>query len=331
MQTRRFGRTNLDLSLLTFGCGAVGGLMTKGEPSDQDRAVAWARDNGINHFDTAPLYGNGASEENLGRALGKDRDGIIISTKVRLAPTDRGNLNNAIRASIEASLKRLKQDSVDLFQIHNTLGSVAEGEVFTTDEVFDEVVPALEKLKQEGKTRFVGFTANGETDAIHALLNSGHFDGAQIFYNILNPTAGEEMPETYPAQNYRGALRVGTEHGVGSIGVRVLAGGALTGTEFRHPLGMQDVAPIGSGRDYATDAERACRFQSLVDDGHAENLVDLAIRYVISNPLLTTTEIGIASLEEVQAATAAINRGGLSDNALTELENIRSSFAGEAR
>ncbi|MEM9360028.1 MAG: aldo/keto reductase [Pseudomonadota bacterium] len=331
MQTRRFGRTDLDLSLLTFGCGAVGGLMTKGEPADQDRAVAWARDNGINHFDTAPLYGNGASEENLGRALGANRDGIVVSTKVRLSPADRGNLDGAIRASIEQSLKRLKQNSVDLLQLHNTLGSVADGEVFTPDEVFNEVVPAFEKLKQEGKTRFVGFTANGDTDAIHTLLNSGHFDGAQVFYNVLNPTAGETMPDGYPAQDYRGALRVGSDNGVGSIGVRVLAGGALTGTEFRHPLGMQDVAPIGSGRDYATDAERARRFQPLIDAGHSEDFVDLAIRYVISNPLLTTTEIGIASLEEVQTATVAINRGGLPEDALAELEKIRTGFAGEAR
>ena len=76
METRRLGRTGLDVSLLTFGCGAVGGLMTAGRAADQDRAVAWARDNGINHFDTAPLYGKGASEENLGRALGRDRDGL---------------------------------------------------------------------------------------------------------------------------------------------------------------------------------------------------------------------------------------------------------------
>jgi len=61
METRPLGRTGLNVSLLTFGCGAVGGLMTKGAAADQDRAVAWARSNGINHFDTAPLYGNGAS------------------------------------------------------------------------------------------------------------------------------------------------------------------------------------------------------------------------------------------------------------------------------
>ena len=331
MQTRRFGRTNLHLSILTFGCGAVGGLMTKGDPADQDRAVAWARDNGINHFDTAPLYGNGASEEALGRALGSNRDGVIVSTKVRLAPDDRKNLKDAIRTAMEQSLKRLKQDSVDLYQLHNTLAADSDGDVFSVEEVLNDVVPVFEQLKQEGKTRFLGFTANGETYSIHALLNSGHFDGAQIFYNVLNPTAGEAMPDSYPAQDYGGALTIASNNDVGSIGVRVLAGGALTGTEFRHPLGMQDVAPIGSGRDYATDAERARRFQPLIDAGHATDMIDLAIRYVISNHNLTTTEIGIASLEEVQAAASAVNRGPLPHDAMAELQQIRSTFAGEER
>ena len=82
MEKRIFGRTGLEISLLTFGCGAVGGLMTKGTSHDQDRAVDWARDNGINHFDTAPSYGDTVSESNLGRALGRNRSDIIVSTKI---------------------------------------------------------------------------------------------------------------------------------------------------------------------------------------------------------------------------------------------------------
>ena len=70
MEKRKFGRTGLSVSVLTFGCGAVGGLMTRGAPADQERAVARALEAGVNHFDTAALYGDGASEENLGRVLG---------------------------------------------------------------------------------------------------------------------------------------------------------------------------------------------------------------------------------------------------------------------
>ena len=71
MDKRKFGRTGLSVSVLTFGCGAVGGLMTRGAPADQERAVARAIEAGVNHFDTAALYGDGASEENLGRVLAR--------------------------------------------------------------------------------------------------------------------------------------------------------------------------------------------------------------------------------------------------------------------
>ena len=83
MEQRKFGNTGLAVSRLTFGCGAVGGLMTKGDAADQDQAIGWARDNGINFFDTAASYGNGVSEENLGRALNGNSDGLVISTKSR--------------------------------------------------------------------------------------------------------------------------------------------------------------------------------------------------------------------------------------------------------
>src|ERR1043165_7239561 len=91
MQTRQFGRTGLDLSVLTFGCGAVGGLMTRGAPGDQERAVARALEAGINHFDTAPSYGDGASEQNLGRVLAALKPDVIVSTKVRV-PNERPNI-----------------------------------------------------------------------------------------------------------------------------------------------------------------------------------------------------------------------------------------------
>lgn len=329
MEKKRFGRTDLDVSLLTFGCGAVGGLMTAGSAADQDRAVAWARDNGINHFDTAPSYGNNASEKNLGRALGRNRDGIVVSTKVGVTEADHGNLAGAIRSSLEASLTRLQQDRVDIFQLHNTLEAPSDRGNLTADQVLNDVVPAFMKLRDEGKTRFLGFTAKGDTDALHKLLESGCFDSAQIFYNLLVPSAGEAIPAGYPAQDYRKLLHAAERHGVGSIGVRVLAGGALSGSETRHPLGMQTVAPIGSSRDYATDVKRALRFGSLVAAGHAASLPELAIRYVISNPVLSTTEIGIATLDELQQAAGAVEKGPLSKEALAEIKSIQTGFAAE--
>jgi len=92
MDKRRFGRTGLDVSLLGFGCGAVGGLMIKGTPADQERAVARALELGINYFDTAQMYGNGESERNLGRVLQKLKPAVYVGTKVRLPPTERGTV-----------------------------------------------------------------------------------------------------------------------------------------------------------------------------------------------------------------------------------------------
>src|SRR5258707_14969420 len=101
MEKRKFGRTGLSVSVLTFGCGAVGGLMTRGAPADQERAVARALEAGVNHFDTAADYGKSASEENIGRVLGRLKPDIILSTKGRV-PAQAPEVAAAIAASPEA-------------------------------------------------------------------------------------------------------------------------------------------------------------------------------------------------------------------------------------
>ncbi len=327
VETKQFGRTDMQVSRLTFGCGAVGGLMTKGEPADQERAVAWARDHGINFFDTAASYGNGASERNLGRALAGNTDGIYVSTKVGLSPEHMVDVESAVRGSLEASLTRLGLDHVDLFQLHNTIGVSDHRGTMRLANIIEDVLPVFEQLRDEGKTRYLGFTAKGSTDDLHALVETQRMDSAQIFYNLLVPSAGESALPDYPAEDYRQLLSAARSHGVGSIGVRVLAGGALAGHTNRHPLGMPEVAPIGSPTTYGEDAERARRFAPLIEAGFAGDLPELAVRYVISNPELCTTEIGIATLAEVQQAAAAINAGPLSKEALEMVADIQAGFA----
>src|SRR6267142_3961036 len=145
MDKRRFGRTGLDVSLLGFGCGAVGGLMIKGTAADQERAVGRALELGINYFDTAQMYGNGESERNLGRVLKALKPDVYVGTKVRLPPTERGQIGAAITASLEASLQRLQRDSVDLFQFHNAIVGATRGADFAADTVRDEVGAAFER------------------------------------------------------------------------------------------------------------------------------------------------------------------------------------------
>ena len=330
MEKRTFGNTGLEVSRLTFGCGAVGGLMTKGDAADQDRAISWARDHGINFFDTAASYGNGVSETNLGRALDGNSDGIVVSTKVGLADSDLTDVAAAVTKSLDASLTRLKLDHVDIFQLHNTLGRPDHRGTLNVERVLNDVIPAFEKLQDAGKTRFLGFTAKGDVNDLHKLVECGAFGSAQIFYNLLVPSAGEAVSAAYPADDFRQLLDVAMDNGVGSIGVRVLAGGALSGSEARHPLGMPSVDPIGSETDYATDVQRALQFTPLVEAGHAENLPELAVRYVISNPALVTTEIGIATLDEFQQAASAVNKGPLSDDALAQIRKVQAGFAASA-
>src|SRR5271169_1220789 len=121
MEQRTLGRTKVKLSVLGFGCGAVGGLMVRGTPGDQERAVARALEQGINYFDTAAAYGNGASEENLGRVLKSLKPEIFLSTKFTVLPEHRKNLAEGIAQSLEQSLRRLGRDHVDLLQLHNRI------------------------------------------------------------------------------------------------------------------------------------------------------------------------------------------------------------------
>src|SRR3974377_1099761 len=114
MEMRVFGRTGLQLSVLGFGCGAVGGLMVRGDAADQERTVARALDAGVNYFDTAVQYGDGESEKNLGRILQTLKPPQAAGgPKVRVPPAAYGRIADTIIASLEASLKRLRRDSVD--------------------------------------------------------------------------------------------------------------------------------------------------------------------------------------------------------------------------
>src|SRR5437016_10459359 len=128
MEMRPFGRTGMRFSILGFGCGAVGGLMVRGDPADQERTVARALEAGINYFDTAVQYGNGASETNLGRVLrAKQRDTLHVGTKVRIPSADFNRIAEVASASLDGSLRRLAMDHVDIFHLHNPITLTGRG------------------------------------------------------------------------------------------------------------------------------------------------------------------------------------------------------------
>jgi aryl-alcohol dehydrogenase-like predicted oxidoreductase len=326
MQRRKLGRTGLDVSLLTFGCGAVGGLMTKGDPADQMRAVKRALEIGINFFDTAPLYGNGASETNVGRIFRELKPDAILGTKVNVPPDQRSNIGAAINQSIDDSLRRLQREQVDILQLHNSISPEGRPRDLHPDVVLGEVVPAFERLKQAGKIRFAGITAIGDTAALHRVVDAGAFDTAQIVYNLLNPSAGSVLPKDFPAQDYGQLLVRAAAAGMGTIIIRVLAGGALSGEESRHPLGAQEVAPIGSGADYRTDVTRARAFDPVVSVAGTRDKVELAIRFVASHPAVSTLQVGIATPEQFEGAASAVSKGGLSEAARARIAEVQSTL-----
>ncbi|HEY2136625.1 MAG TPA: aldo/keto reductase, partial [Xanthobacteraceae bacterium] len=247
MQLRVFGRTEMRLSELGFGCGAVGGFMVRGDPADQERTIARALAAGVNYFDTAVQYGDGESERNLGRILQKLKPpGVAVGTKVRLPPSEFGRIADAVTASLEGSLARLRLERVDIFHLHNPITETGGGTALSVAQVLDEVVPAFERLRQQGKIRFLGLTGVGDTAALNRVIDSRAFDSAQVVYNMLNPSAAEELPANYPAQDYARMFDHTKAAGVGVVGIRVLAGGALSGSLARHPIASPAPAPIGS-------------------------------------------------------------------------------------
>ncbi len=332
MEYRIFGRTGLKLGVLGFGCGAVGGLMVRGTPADQDRAVGIALDAGINYFDTAPQYGMGESEKNLGRILNARRMDVVVGTKVRIPPEAKGGMGAEIARQMDASLARLNQDHVELYQLHNPITEDGAGDGdLSVVQVLEQVIPAFRKLQAAGKTRFIGITAVGDSTALHKVVASGQIDSAQVSYNMLNPSAGGAIPVGYPAQDYGGLLNLCQQHGVGTIGIRALAAGALSGTDKRHPIASAPPEPIGSSLAYERDISRAQRLMPVVAEGHAGSLLEAALRFPISHPALTTMLFGIATVEEFQTGLACGLKGPLSAAALARLAELRAGFVGEPR
>jgi L-galactose dehydrogenase/L-glyceraldehyde 3-phosphate reductase len=321
MEQRALGRTGLRVSALGFGCGDVGGLIVKGTPAERERAVARAVEAGINYFDTASSYGSGESERNLGQTLKAVGVRPYVGTKFRLDPAER-DLAGAVGRSLEASLQRLGMESVDLLQLHNLIvredGAPAPTRGLPVRRVLDEVVPALAALRRQGKIR----------GAVHTVIDAGVLDTAQVCLNILNPSAAVAVPAGFPSQDFGRLLDRTRQRGVGVINIRVLAAGALSGSLQRHALAMPSVAPIASGPDYATDVDHAQRLRPLVDKGYAEDLVEASIRFSLTSDAVSTVLVGYSTLEHLEQAIAAVERGPLPAPAVDLLHGLWAGFVG---
>ena len=205
------------------------------------------------------------------------------------------------------------------------------GEALSVQQVLGDVVPAFERLRQQGKTRFLGLTAIGDTGALLQVIDARVFDSAQVVYDMLNPSAATALPPNYPAQDYGRLFDHTQAAGVGVIGIRVLAGGALSGSAERHPIASPPPEPIGSGMSYDADVARARRLMPLVEEGFAASLTEAATRFALSHPAMGTILVGMATPQQFEDALTAVQKGPLPSAALDRLSELQRAFVGEPR
>jgi len=299
MEQRPLGNTGLQVSALGFGCGAVGGLMVRGDAAEQRQAVSRAIDAGITYFDTAASYGDGLSEEHLGhvmRELGA-WSRVVVGTKVRLGPAELGKPIEAIRASIEASLKRLGRDHVDLLNLHNPIALVSsDSRSMELGLALSDVARGLQQVVQAGLAHHVGFTGLGETTAIQEMVRAEPFESVQAYFNILNPSA--------------------------VIVIRVLAAGAASAVSERAANAGDPGGNLVSGGSYASDLERAHRAAGLARELGLTGPVELAIRFGLSKPGVSTVLVGYSTLAQLDEAITYAERGPLSPEAIQRVLDL---------
>ena len=302
---RRLGKTELQVPVVAFGAGPVSGLMTGDDHALQLAVVQRALQNGINWFDTAAGYGQGASESNLGRCLSAlpNADMVQVATKVRLLFTDPRTLKQQIYDGIHQSLERLKRKSVTLLQLHNGITVQRNDEPFSVAAadvaVAGEIMQALIELKKRGLARFIGLTGTGCSTSLRTVIRSGVFDTIQIPYNLLNPSAGQKMDEDSVDRNYGNVLADCLKMDMGAFAIRIFAGGALLGrSASAHTL----KTPFFPLELYRQDVIKS---DSLRQEYGVNNLTQRAIQFTLQHPAVHSAIIGFGASQEIDAAINA--------------------------
>jgi aryl-alcohol dehydrogenase-like predicted oxidoreductase len=305
MQQRPLGKTGLNVSIVSFGAGPVSGLMTGRDLQQQQATIARAIEWGINWFDTAPGYGNGESERNLGRAfadLGVGHD-VHVATKVRLAEADWADMPDAIRRSAWESIERLGRAPLTLLQLHNaiTANRGDEPSSITPDDVLKKrgVLEAFEELKQSQAVRHIGLTGIGQPDALREVIRCGSFQTVQTPYSLLNRSAGEEVSPGFAESNYGRIIADCASRQMGVLAIRVFAAGALLGNR---PSAHTHRTPFFPLALYTRDTQRAARLRARL--APQANLRSIALQYVMANSNISTALIGFGSPHQVDQAVS---------------------------
>jgi aryl-alcohol dehydrogenase-like predicted oxidoreductase len=318
MQRRQLGRFG-PVSVLTLGGGGIGQLWGTTSRDESVATVRAAVDAGIDLLDLAPRYGNGEAEQVVGAAFGgRLPAGVRVTTKCLLGDTPAAEIEGKLRASLQASLERLRLPRVDLFFLHSNIvpddhpmrqGPLAAQRA-TPVSAFREVVrPVMGKLVSEGLVGAWGITAIGHPDALIAVL--GETPAPAAAQCIANPldSAGE-------LQFFEGALRprdviaTAARNNVGVLGIRAVQGGALTATVDRD---LPDDHAVT--RDY----RRAAGFRALARE-LGEEPARLAHRYALSMPGVASVVLGVKNRAELADCVAAAAAGPLPPDLMARID-----------
>ena len=324
MQYRTLGKTGVRVSEIGFGCGNNAVLMVQATYEEQVKAIRHALDLGINYFDTAFAYGLGKSEENLGRILNEVGAQAVVSTKIRLEADALTDVKDATLRAVEAALKRLKRDRVDVIQLHTrvTLERDASKRFsLTPKDVLGAkgVVDGFKMMRDQGKVGYFGFSGLGDAMALHKLVDSGEFNAFQAYYNLLNPSAGQPVPQGFSALDYSLIIDRAAAKGMGVAVIRVLAAGALTSDPSAG--GGSSPEPLSPGSDYPLDVQRAEKVKTALGiDG--KSLTQAAIRFGLMKPEVSTVLVGFSNTAHIDEAVACSGAGGLSKDRMTQLVEL---------
>lgn len=300
VELRELGNTGLKLSCVGFGASPLGNVFGTVSEDDAIASVREAFRLGINYFDTSPFYGGTLSEKVLGKtlkALGVPRDNYIVSTKCGRYVEGFDFSADRVTRSIDESLERLQLDFVDILLCHDI-------EFGSLDQVVNETIPALQKLKGAGKTRFIGITGLPLEIFTYVLdrVPPGTVDVILSYcHHSINDSTLEDL------------LPYLKSKGVGVISASPLAMGLLTesGPPQWHPA--------------SPELKTACQAAAAYCKEKGKNISKLAMQYSLSNKDISSVLVGMNSVRQVEenvAAAMELATGGKDEETLSEVEAI---------
>ena len=324
MKHRSFGNTGIQVSEIIFGAGAVGGILVHKDDVTKREAIRRAFAGGINWVDTAAQYGNGKSEQALGWLLPESGAAPYLSTKFQLDVENLKDVPAQIEERFMTSLARLKRSSVDVLQLHNRIGTISGGRVMTVEQILGKngVADGLDRLRNKGLIRHRGITALGETASVCEVIRSKRFDSAQVYYNLLNPSAGRSIPKAWTGQNLGDIIEACRSNKVAVMAIRIFAAGVIA-TDER--TGRESV--LIADTSIAEDQRKAKAVFDAIGSGHGTR-AQVALRFVLSNPDVSGAVIGSAELNHIDEALQAVAMGSLPTEVLARLDALYESDFG---